>query len=260
MREDIVKGLYRKLVPYETRYWFYKLRNPREFEQLREIVYPSPKGDFSLRKYDQLQCIFIHITKSAGTSVAKALFGELPYHYTAAQYRVIYGRRDFAHYFKFAFVRNPWDRVYSAYSYLKGGGWNDDDKAWSNKHLAEINDFNQFIIDWLTPERLYSHIHFWPQTRFIYDRRGKLLLDYLAYFEDINDDFDLIRDKLGLTAELQHTNASDRTHYQDIYSPAAIDKVARLYQRDITLFGYRFDSHRRAHVEGGKLVLDGKAT
>lgn len=123
-----MRKLYYALIPYEYRYWFYKFRHAKDFWELRQKVNPSPKGDFSLRSFDHYRYLFIHITKTAGTSVAISLFGELPYHYTAVQYRVIYGRKTFNRYFKFAFVRNPWDRLYSAYSFLKNGGWNNEDR------------------------------------------------------------------------------------------------------------------------------------
>lgn len=237
-----MRHLYYKLIPFEARYWLYKLRHPAEFRKLRNIVHHSPKGDFSLRSYDKLECIFIHITKSAGTSVAKSLFGELPYHYTAAQYRVIYGREKFGRYFKFAFVRNPWDRLYSAYSYLQGGGWNDKDKTWAKENLAEFHDFNDFVLNWLTPERLYSHVHFWPQQRFICDRKGKILVDHIAYFENIDDEFKYLSNCLNLPNRLTHTNKSDRINYTEAYTEEAIEKVRLLYRPDIELLGYSFDN------------------
>lgn len=249
-----MRTLYRRLLSDEARHWLYKLRHPAEFRELRRVVHPSPKGDFSLRKFDQHQCIFVHITKSAGTSVAKALFGELPYHYTATQYRVIFGRRDFSRYFKFAFVRNPWDRLYSAYSYLKGGGWDAKDKAWAEQHLTGIDDFNQFVTEWLTPARLDSHMHFWPQSRFICDRRGRPLIDYLGYFETIADDFDQIRRRLHIETTLPHTNASERIGYRSAYSPEAVEAVARLYPEDIARFGYHFDGFQRMRISNGKFI------
>jgi hypothetical protein len=203
------------------------------------------KGDFSLRSYDQMECIFVHITKSAGTSIAKSLFSELPYHYTASQYRVIYGRKKFSRYFKFAFVRNPWDRLYSAYSYLKGGGWNDKDLQWAKENFSDVNNFNDFVMNWLTPGRLNSHIHFWPQARFICDGKGDILLNHIAYFENINDEFTEICLKLNINKQLSHTNSSQRDSYTQAYTPEAIQKVRSLYQQDITLLGYSFNDIER---------------
>ena len=250
-----MRELYRSLVPYEWRFWFYKVRHPWGMRRLRQAVFPSPKGDFSLRAFDRRQCLFVHITKSAGTSVAKSLFGELPYHYTAIEYRVIFGRRAFNRYFKFAFVRNPWDRLYSAYSYLRDGGWNEQDRAWYAQHLGQTPDFNTFVLDWLEPERLHSHLHLQPQSHFICDGKGRPLLDYLGYFETLPEDFAHIAQRLGIDSQLAHVNASQRTDYRDIYTPTAIDKVQRLYRQDIENFGYAFDGlNTRMTVRDGRFL------
>lgn len=238
----ILRSIYETLVPYEQRLAFYKWRHPEKFRELRSKVNPSPKGDFSLKPFDQHQAIFIHITKTAGTSVAKSLFGYLPYHYTAIQYRVFFGKKTFDNYFKFAFVRNPWDRLYSAYRYLKTGGWNEKDEAWGKTHLAQYNDFNEFVIDWLTPENIKKHLHFKPQHEFVCDRHGKLLLDYIAYFETLNEDFHKIAAHLNIEATLESLNQNPGNSYKEVYSLPAISRVEEIYAKDIALFGYSFDT------------------
>ena len=236
-----MRRIYRAVIPEETRFWLYKIRHLNEFKNLRNVVNESPKGDFSLRPFDQYKSVFVHIPKSAGTSVAKSLFGYLPYHYTAAQLRVIFGRRAFKNYFKFTFVRNPWDRLYSAYSYLKGGGWNKDDERWYEKNLNEIPNFNSFVMDWLEPDRLNSHIHFRPQIDFITDRKGNVLVDFIGYFEAIQEDFGFIASRLNVEKKLAHVNASKRKNYKNVYSPEAVEKVRHLYKYDIDHFDYEFD-------------------
>lgn len=236
-----LRTLYNRALSEESRYWLYKLRYPGHFRHLRERVNQHAKGDFSIRPFSEKKAIFVHITKAAGTSTALSLFGALPYHYTAWQYRVIFGRKAFNQYFKFTFVRNPWDRLYSAYSFLKNGGWDDQDRRWAEENLSDTNDFNDFVLNWLTTERLYSHIHFWPQSRFVLDHKGKLLVDYIGYFETINEDFAVIARRLNTEASLSHTNASPRKDYRSVYSAAAAQKVLELYREDVDLFGYEFD-------------------
>lgn len=232
---------YKSLLSYEARLWLYKLRHKTEYSQLRTVVHPSPKGDFSLKPFDDNHCIFIHITKTAGTSVASSLFGYLPYHYTAIDYRVIFGRKTFQQYFKFAFVRNPWDRVYSAYRYLKSGGWNADDKTWAENNLKQYESFNSFVKHWLSTDNINKHRHFWPQSNFICDRHNRLLIDYLAYFESINADYDVISEKLGIGMKIGHHNANPGNNYRDAYDDESRKIVADIYANDIALFGYNFD-------------------
>ena len=250
----MIRRIYNKLLSPERRFWLYKQRHKQDIAALRSVTHPSPKGDFSLKPFDEKQAIFVHITKSAGTSVALSLFGKLPYHYRAWEYRVIFGRQDFEKYFKFAFVRNPWDRLYSAFSFLKGGGWNDDDKKWADENLSNIKDFNDFVLNWLTSERLYSYIHFWPQSDFICDRKNNPMIDYLGYFESIGDDFEYIAHKINSVGSLKHTNASKRLGYTSVYNDEAINKVAALYATDIKNFGYTFDGLNRKQIKNGSFV------
>ncbi len=235
---EYIRKIYTGLFPYETRLKFYKLRHPREFEEVRTKVHPSPKGDFSLKPYDEYRCLFIHVTKTAGTSVARSLFGYLPYHYTAVDYRVIYGEKLFNEYFKFAFVRNPWDRLYSSYRYLMAGGWNEQDQQWTQQHIAHYKDFNDFVKNWLTDENIQKHVHFWPQSQFTCDHKGRLLLDYVGRFETLQTDFAYICQRLNIDATLKSLNRNPGQQYQEVYDPEAHAVAARIYARDIALFDY----------------------
>jgi hypothetical protein len=246
---SIVRNIYLSFVSEETRFWLYKLRHFQEVESLKKKAFPSEKGTFSLRKFYENQCIFIHITKSAGTSLALSLFGELPYHYSAQQYRVIYGKKDFNDFYKFTFVRNPWDRLYSAYSYLASGGWDKGDKEWSEKNLMGIDSFEDFVLHWLTKEKLESHIHLRNQSSFICDSDNFPLIDFLGYFESIQSDFSQIMNNLQLPdRKLIHTNSSKRKSYTEVYTEKMIDKVGSLYHQDIENFGYSFESLVRTKV------------
>lgn len=244
-----LRDIYYSLVPYEYRYLFYKLRNHKEIKNLRSHVYPSDKGSFSLKPFDENKCIFVHITKTAGTSVAKSLFNYMPYHYTAIEYRVIYGRKDFNNYYKFAFVRNPWDRLYSAYRYLSSGGWNQKDKAWAKINIIQFKDFNDFVQQWVCEENINKHIHFKPQHEFICDKHKIILVDYLAYFETLENDFNYICNIMKSEAKLGKHNVNPGLDYRGVYSDSSRAIVANVYADDIQLFGYDFDGiSNRKHL------------
>jgi hypothetical protein len=238
---SILRRLYRQLVPVETRMRIYKLRNPGHFRRLRRVVNPSDRGDFSLRPFDERRCIFVHIPKTAGISVAESLFGYLPYHYTTLDYRVIFGTKTFREYFKFAFVRNPWDRLFSAYRFLASGGWNEKDRRWADENIAPYLDFNEFVERWLTPETAQTMMHFRPQWTFICNRRRDIEVDYLGYLETIETDFAHVASRLGIETPLQHRNASAKADYRSQYGAGARAVVEDVYRHDIELFGYVFD-------------------
>lgn len=243
--KKIAHRIYESMLSYETRLWLLKQRKRGHFERKRNVVNPSDKGDFSLKPFDEHHCIFVHITKTAGTAVAKSLFGYLPYHYTAIDYRVIYGKRDFDDYYKFGFVRNPWDRLFSAWRYLRAGGWNDEDAAWYKEHLAGYETFAEFVRGWVNEQNIGAHKHFWPQHRFVCDTHHQLMIDDVFYFETLDADFASACERLDIDAHLEPHNTNPGDDYRDVYDEEMRRIVADVYRLDIELFGYRFDGIER---------------
>lgn len=238
---NVMREAYARLVSPARRKAIYRLLHASDYRALRTAVFESTKGTFSLRRCDQLRAIFVHTPKAAGTSIALSIFGELPYHYMAADYLAIFGRSTFEAYFTFTFVRNPWDRLYSAYTFLSRGGWDDKDKAWAAEHLAPYRDFADFVRRGLERPEVQAFMHFIPQHEFVCDRRGRVLVKHVGYFETIADDFRAICRRIGVDAELAHTNRSTEADYRGAYDDETRAIVARVYARDIAIFGYGFD-------------------
>ena len=102
---------------------------------------------------NQYKCIFIHIPKAAGTAVTQALFGPVSRHVPYFEYEKA-NPRKFKRYFKFAFVRNPWDRLVSTYFFLKRGGLNEMDRQWAEKNLSVFDNFDSFVRGWVNEENI----------------------------------------------------------------------------------------------------------
>jgi chondroitin 4-sulfotransferase 11 len=189
---------------------------------------------------DKHQCIFIHIPKAAGTSVALTLFGQGSRHLPWTEYhRANPGK--FRRYFKFAFVRNPWDRLVSTYFFLQSGGLNEQDQAWSNRVLPAYQDFDSFVKGWLTPKNIKSWVHFRPQHEFICDQNGRNMMDFTGRLENMQEDFKVVAKRVGCTRELAKVNTGERGHYRDYYSNETRNIVANIYARDIALLDYAYD-------------------
>ena len=72
-------------------------------------------------------------------------------------------------FFKFAFVRNPWDRLVSSYFYLKNGGMNKMDNDWALENIKQYETFQEFVLRWVNKKNINSWIHFKPQNYWICD-------------------------------------------------------------------------------------------
>lgn len=211
-------------------------RNRHQFKNLR-----CSEGMYSLKGFDALNCIFVHIPKSAGVSVNKALFGNLGgAHRSVRTYKRVFGPITFQKYFKFTFVRNPYTRLLSAYRFLKQGGFNSKDKLWAEQHLSDFNTFGEFVEGWLTDISVMDYIHFRPQCTFVCDRAFVPEVDFIGRFENIDEDFREICKRLNISRELKKHNQSRNTneYWRTAYSEETRAKVYELYRKDFEIFGY----------------------
>lgn len=211
------------------------------FEKMRcRIADLRGRGIYS-EYADQYRCIFIHIPKAAGSSVAKALFGKSSRHLSYIDYEAA-NPKKFERYFKFAFVRNPWDRLVSAYVFLKNGGMNSQDRNWADLNLASYNDFDSFVKGWVNKNNIMTWVHFIPQFNFICDAEMNIKMDFVGRFETIDSDFSFIQGKIGLPLnELPKVNASRKKEsYTSYYTEESRQIVADVYKEDIRLFNYYF--------------------
>jgi Sulfotransferase family len=150
-------------------------------------------------------------------------------HLGLQQVRPFVGEAAFAEYFKFAFVRNPFDRFvsYCAFMTRENGAFERDPGAVMRRILFEV--------------RPLQHILFQPQYTLLVDDGGRLLADLVGRVEDMQASYDAICARIGIpSAPLGQVNSSRRGSYRDYYDQVLIDGVAELYRRDLDLFDYQF--------------------
>ena len=206
---------------------------------------------FDLSSFLKRNAIFVHVPKAAGRSVRKGLFdGRTASHTTMYHYQLAFSRLEFRRMFKFAFVRNPWDRCYSAYRFLMQGGVNEWNRRDAERHLSPYGSFENFILKGLGKPAVMGIVHFLPACHFIEVRPGTMSLDFLGYYESFEEDFAYVAKRMGnssVSAPWENKTPGENAGYRDVYTPAMIDSVAQVYERDIQLFGYSFD-HYRPHL------------
>ena len=160
-----------------------------------------------LEAFEDKKCIFFHIPKTAGVAVSTALFGNIKWgHRNAAYYIEHFGNKAFSSFYKFTIVRNPYDRLYSAFIFLKNGGINEADYAFSKNYLSKFSSFDDFVRNGLEKEVIRKWVHFLPQSHFVIDKKGQLVVDFVGKMETLNDDFLTICNSIKVNAKLVAMN------------------------------------------------------
>ena len=200
--------------------------------------------------------VFIHIPKTAGTSIYSALGGRQEedeffgysldlnlqlQHLTAEEllrYELI-TELEFRNYFKFCFVRNPWDRVVSEWL------WRTNNVPRHNLHRyfrLSLKSFLEKVPTWKGKVGSRIRRHLLPQYNFIYDSQGQLMVNYVGKFENLRKDFRIICNEIGLfEVELPWSNSTKKkTDYRIYYDDETYQMVKELYVKDIEYFGYKF--------------------
>lgn len=199
-----------------------------------------------LPAFERHDCIFIHVPKCAGTSVSKALFADeaawhLPLTWYESAHPEFYRRA-----FKFAFVRDPLERAYSAYRYLSRDRGVKRDRP-AMEMVQRYSDFDSFIKGWLCPENALRQIHFAPQWLFLCNHLGDVSVDFVGRQERIDEDFRAVCEQLGIRATLGRDNVSSgpkdgpAPSVQKYCSDQARRIILETYRRDYQLFGYQHD-------------------
>tara|TARA_B110000444_G_scaffold260638_1_gene308413 strand:- start:1279 stop:2544 length:1266 start_codon:yes stop_codon:yes gene_type:complete len=184
--------------------------------------------------------IYIHIPKTAGSS---AYIQNFSYHgHNSRNPNYIYykdsNKRKLSK-FSYAFVRNPWDRLVSAFFYLKGGGnWLPDEEDYE-KYLAKYSNFTDMLLNW--DDDILNQCHIKEQYKWICDDEENIIVDFVGRFENLQEDFNVVCDKTGIPRnQLPHTNKTKHKSYTEYYDDETKQIVAEKYAKDIEYFGYKF--------------------
>jgi hypothetical protein len=185
----------------------------------------------------QYKCIFVEVPKTGSTSVRRILGRAIKPHMSLSEIRRLMesywvvrggrkdrimewlypmlpaeqrkerGRRQFESYFKFGFVRNPWDRVVSLYERNEA------------VQMRQQMSFEEFV----------RWIQYSSSTCVV------------GRFERLREDWAVIAKKLGVSEALPHTRGNPRLrHYTEYYTAETQNIIKERFRVDIETFNYRF--------------------
>jgi len=157
---------------------------------------------------------------------------------------------EYRDYFKFAFVRNPWDRLVSCYvdkvlrktvpPYMLASAARADVEFYPNMPFAEFVETVCRIPDGK------ANGHFRPQHLTVCSPDGELMADFVGRFENLREDFARVAQEIGAPGlELPERNrkiVSKRgsRHYRDFYDERLKNLVHKRFEKDVETFGYSF--------------------
>ena len=192
------------------------------------------------------RAIFIHVPKNAGTSLRRTLGFEWVGHVPISRYAGENAAATGA-YFKFAIVRNPWDRLLSSFSYLRrhNEGADFPDAIYTDRYLRKFTGFEQFVLalaDDGAKRDLLDFTHMLPQSYYLtLPGEGASYMDYVGRFENLNQAYAELSDRFGIENTLPKINSGPSKDYRTLYTDRMRDIVAEIYASDIRAFDYTFD-------------------
>jgi hypothetical protein len=217
------------------------LVSDRWIDAAAHLRYQRRYGRFREQRLGPFQAagaVFVHIPKTAGVSVTAALFGAAvpAAHMSARQFRRIFGPSQFARLFTFTFVRDPIDRLLSAYSYIQAGGRGTETDRSAASLIRSCSSIEEFTEHWLPRRDIQAIPHLRPQTGFVCDRRGDVIVDFVGRFEQLQTDFSVVASRLGQTRELPLLNQGPVD--KPTISAAARRSASEFYADDFKALGY----------------------
>ena len=139
-------------------------------------------------------------------------------------------------YFKFSFVRNPWERAVSQIEYLR---------TKAGAAIFSKETFKERLLMYCsTRKNIAGHDLGACQLDYLMDKSGKVSLDFIGRFESLNLDFNKICIVLGINPPLQlpHIfNSNRKLHYSKYYDEESIDWIRERFAKDIDYFGYKYE-------------------
>ena len=217
--------------------------------------------------------IQVKINKCASTTIQHSLNRNIsnwiPHYHLLDQINIIEKDvlQDSKKYFKFTFVRNPWDRLVSHYFFATRfkDGINPITKKLLPQQILYKISFKEFIMnleeikmntDFVLEQTAGKAVHLKKLLDnkgfctncydWISDENGKILpMDFIGKVENINEDYNKLIKLLNYTSPfstLPNYNPSKHHHYTTYYDKDMIQVVSKLFEKDIETFKYKFES------------------
>lgn len=198
---------------------------------------------YSQNKYKMInhkhKFVFIHIPKTGGTSIESVFIDNANIEDVAGKHNMVsdISSEFLKKYFTFTFVRNPWDRMVSYYKFRIKRSFD------MYNHGDSFKEWIRFLCsDEVQKIKAYPfNLAIKSQYEFLVSKSNEISVDYIGKFENLQEDFDTICDKIGISRqELPYVNKTKHKYYTEHYDDETREIVANKFAKDIEYFGYKF--------------------
>ena len=189
--------------------------------------------------------IFIHIPRCAGTSMERVNWNRGDFHQTIYFFKNKKGI-DIDNYFKWCFVRNPWDRTHSVYNFVRKLN---SEVSFEYFIKALYKEKDKLQVQNITHKEILlpvlnlpvTKIHFFPMVSLI-SIDNEIKMDFIGRYENLEQDWKTITEILKQPpTPLMHINQGrNKPYYKNDYTKELIDMVEEIYEKDIKAFNYTF--------------------
>jgi len=197
-------------------------------------------------KFDKSKCIFGDSPKTGCTSMKTILAArEKPFNPLVTRnpgskalskyIPDIYVDKDkeYEGYYKFVFVRNPFDRLVSAWKWGMHGFVDWRQESFGDFVTSLMEGGSRELKD--TSDQKANHVVPWT---WLFDKE---YFDFVGRFENLPKDWEVVAKRLGIKSQLPVRNKTEHCHYSVYYNDDLIDWVSKFYKKEIELFDYEFE-------------------
>lgn len=177
---------------------------------------------------------FIHIPKVAGSAFYKLIEGHSDKISYSGHTRAIVSLGSLA------FVRNPYDRLVSAYFYLMTSRALEKNLPLYKKIITTYKDFKDFVLNIENDNLMEKILHLKPMRHWICDDNNKIIVEKIFKIEDI-DSINTFMAEVGIEKKMSDIkrNTSKHKNYKKYMDAEVIDEINKLYSLDFELFNYK---------------------
>jgi len=203
--------------------------------------------------FEDRKLVFIEVAKVACSSILAAIGDSYqvklqPALHSDAFWQIERGTLSpqYQAYAKFAFVRNPFDRIVSCYKHkilhVRNQNQNQPIPYILRKYIPLDATFTEFVNVIRGVPDSHADRHFKSQYAILYEG-GRLLPDWVGRFETLADSWAELAQKYTFAQSLPKLRSTEHLHdarrdYRDYYTRELAEMVYRRYKKDIEVFGY----------------------